>query len=133
MTVGNGGEEPGVDKGLVKPPRAKIKEIQFLRPLVGPGDVERQNRQVRSLTMRRVRKEQQWGPRSSSQPRRENEERETAIQTGSSRVNARASTARTRRHEILFAEVKLGSVDPFQTTAMDPSARNSRLLHHCGF
>jgi hypothetical protein len=134
MAVEGAREEPGVDKGVVMPRGAKIREIHFLRPMAGPGDVERQKRQARSLAMRRVRKEQQWISRSGSKPPVNSEERDgIVVSIGSTSPIAMSSTALKYHHDILCPGVGLASIDPFQATAMDSNPRNSRLLHHCEF
>jgi hypothetical protein len=136
MTVQDGKEELGGDKVVMKPRRAKVGVIQFLQPVIGPEDVERQNRQVKSLTMRRVRQERKGISRSDSQPPRESKdcgELGTALSSGLGSAMAKLSTARKSRYDTLWPGVELGLVDPFQATAMDRSPQNSRLLNHCGF
>jgi hypothetical protein len=109
---------------------AKVKEFQFLQPMISPNDVARQNRQVRSLAMKRVRKEHQWTSRSNKDaPKSLHSAREEVVQM---RGAVPENDIYGSFHEsILWPSLELGLVDPFWSMAINPSPRIATLLHHC--
>jgi hypothetical protein len=127
MAVGDG-EEHGMaqaDRSAMRPP--KPRNIHFLLPVVQPGDVDKLNKQVRSLTMMRVRREKRSISQRGSQPPRRGFEREADPSTEQAEARWDGGL------EALRPGGGPGSIDPFRSTTLQLSARQSRLLHHCGF
>lgn len=130
-------QEPGVsisDTAKMGGTRV-MAEVQFLNPMGSMGDIDKQNRQVRSLTMRRIRKQHRWASRTKKTPAATAKRKKSA--SPEAEVEPRSGSpaqfvfVSSEYEGTIPVEIASSTLDPFWTIPLPQNSRSTTLLSHC--